>query len=77
MSAVEVRVVSEDGEDASVGELLCRSPAIMNGYHKDDALTAETVVDGWLRTGDIVRIDAELRTSSSSTGRRTSSRAAG
>lgn len=59
MSAVEVRVVNEDGEEASVGELLCRGPAIMNGYHKDDALTAETVVDGWLHTGDIVRIDAD------------------
>ncbi len=58
MSAVEVRVVDENGEEAPVGELLCRSPGIMTGYHKDDALTAETVVDGWLRTGDIVRMDS-------------------
>jgi acyl-CoA synthetase (AMP-forming)/AMP-acid ligase II len=59
MAAVEVRVVGEDGEPAEVGELLCGGPAIMNGYHKDPELTRSTIVDGWLRTGDIVRIDED------------------
>ena len=59
MAAVEVKVVDENGDPAEVGELLCRGPAIMSGYHKDPELTASTIVDGWLRTGDIVRIDED------------------
>lgn len=59
MAAVEVRVVDEDGLPAEVGELECRSPAIMYGYHKDESATRQVIVDGWLRTGDIVRRDAD------------------
>jgi crotonobetaine/carnitine-CoA ligase len=36
------------------GELELRNPAIMLGYHEMPAETAEVVVDGWLRTGDLV-----------------------
>ena len=57
MAAVEVRVVDENGRDTEVGELICRSPAIMDGYYKAPDLTAEVIRDGWLYTGDIVRID--------------------
>lgn len=59
MAAVEVRVVDENGDPAEVGELTCRSPAIMDGYYKAPDLTAEVVRDGWLHTGDIVRIDGD------------------
>ena len=59
MAAVEVKVVDEDGQPAEVGELLCSGPAIMDGYHKDPDLTRSTIVDGWLHTGDIVRIDED------------------
>jgi acyl-CoA synthetase (AMP-forming)/AMP-acid ligase II len=54
---VEVRVVNEDGDDRELGELICRSPGVMVGYHKDGELTARVTRDGWLHTGDIVRID--------------------
>lgn len=54
---VEVRVVDEDDAPAEVGELICRSPAVMEGYHGRPDLTAAATRDGWLRTGDIVRID--------------------
>jgi acyl-CoA synthetase (AMP-forming)/AMP-acid ligase II len=57
---LEVRVVGEDGEASEVGELLCRSPAVMAGYHNDQARTEERIHQGWLRTGDIVRVDADL-----------------
>ncbi|MBP39827.1 MAG: acyl--CoA ligase [Chloroflexi bacterium] len=60
MQAVEIRVVDEDGRDSEIGELLCRSPAIMAGYHRQPDLTAEVVVNGWLHTGDIVRVDEDL-----------------
>lgn len=56
---LEVRVVDADGNDAEVGELLCRTPSVMLGYHKDPERTAEVVRDGWVHTGDIVRVDDE------------------
>ena len=39
------------------GELLLRSPYVMEQYHQRPEATAETLVDGWLRTGDIARTD--------------------
>lgn len=56
---VEVRVVDEEDRPAEVGELICRSPAVMEGYHGRPDLTAAGTRGGWLRTGDIVRIDED------------------
>lgn len=39
------------------GELWLRSPTQMTGYWRDAAATAETLVDGWLRTGDLAHLD--------------------
>jgi acyl-CoA synthetase (AMP-forming)/AMP-acid ligase II len=55
------RVVDpESGRDASPGEpgeLWLRGPHVMDGYHRDSAATDATITpDGWLRTGDLVRI---------------------
>ncbi len=44
---------------AADGELLVRGPQVMQGYYRDAAGTAETFSDGWLKTGDIARIDAD------------------
>jgi acyl-CoA synthetase (AMP-forming)/AMP-acid ligase II len=56
---LETRVVDEDGNDAELGELICRSPSVMLGYHREPERTAAVLRDGWLRTGDIVRVDGE------------------
>ncbi|MGH9211103.1 MAG: class I adenylate-forming enzyme family protein [Acidimicrobiales bacterium] len=43
--------------DNEVGELWLRSPTQMSGYWRDPEATAATLVDGWLRTGDLARLD--------------------
>ena len=41
------------------GEILAKGPSIMKGYFKDDEMTKETVINGWLYTGDVGFIDED------------------
>ena len=54
---LEIRLVGADGTVGDEGEAWCRSPSVMVGYYKDPERTEATLVDGWLRTGDIMRRD--------------------
>lgn len=57
---VEASIRDENGElvpDGEIGELWIRSECVMSGYWNDPETTAKTLVDGWLRTGDLARID--------------------
>jgi long-chain acyl-CoA synthetase len=59
---VDVRVVDFDGRDVSageVGEIIARGPNIMLGYWKREEDTANTIIDGWLHTGDLATIDED------------------
>jgi acyl-CoA synthetase (AMP-forming)/AMP-acid ligase II len=42
-----------------VGEIIIKGPTLMSGYWNRPDLTAETIRDGWLYTGDLARMDEE------------------
>lgn len=57
---VDIRLVTEDGEEANVGEIgeiQVRAPFVMAGYYRAEELNAEMMTDGWLRTRDMARLD--------------------
>ncbi|MCS7011234.1 MAG: AMP-binding protein, partial [Anaerolineales bacterium] len=61
---VEAKIVSlEDGKTempiGEAGELIIRSPQVMQGYHNRPEETAIALRNGWLYTGDIARMDAD------------------
>ena len=55
LPGVELRIVAPDAD--GVGEVAVRSKTVMSHYLDDPDMTAETLVDGWLMTGDLGRLD--------------------
>jgi long-chain acyl-CoA synthetase len=55
LPGMEVRITNP-GDDG-IGEVTVRSRTVMSQYLDDPELTAETIVDGWLMTGDLGRVD--------------------
>ncbi len=60
--STEIRIVDQDNldndvEDGEVGELLVRGPQVFKGYWENPEETATAFHDGWLRTGDLVRVE--------------------
>ncbi len=60
---VDLKIVAEDGVTelpvGEVGELWARGPMIVKGYWNKPEATATTFIDGWVRTGDLARLDEE------------------
>jgi long-chain acyl-CoA synthetase len=56
---VELNDGRTDLPTGETGELMVRGPQVMTGYWDKPDATAETLVDGWLHTGDIAQMDAE------------------
>src|SRR6202167_2197710 len=57
-----MRIVSDDGRDRGVvetGDLWVRGPNVVKGYWRKPDATKQTFVDGWLRSGDIGKLDEE------------------
>jgi acyl-CoA synthetase (AMP-forming)/AMP-acid ligase II len=61
--SVEIKVISTDGsgkllEIEEAGEVLIRSPSLMNGYLNNEAATKEALdAEGWFHTGDVGKLD--------------------
>jgi fatty-acyl-CoA synthase len=60
-----IRIVADDGHeltDGSTGEIVLAGPSVMQGYYRDDEMTAGAIRDGWLYTGDLgyLAADGEL-----------------
>jgi long-chain acyl-CoA synthetase len=55
LPGIEVRIANPDAE--GIGEVTVRGKTVMLGYLNDPQMTAETIIDGWLMTGDMGRFD--------------------
>jgi long-chain acyl-CoA synthetase len=59
----ELKIMSPDGSEElsanAVGELWAKGPMVVKGYWNKPEATTETFQDGWVRTGDLARIDED------------------
>ena len=58
----DVRIADDEGREVAIGdsgELWVRGPQVFAGYWAEPDATAEVLIDGWYRTGDIVRMDED------------------
>lgn len=62
LPSCEIRIVDDALEDIAnggVGEVLLRCPGLMTCYYKNSQATTEAIVGGWMRSGDLGKIDAD------------------
>jgi long-chain acyl-CoA synthetase len=59
---IDMKLVDDDGNDVpqgEVGEILIRGPVVMKGYWQREDATRDTLLEGWLKTGDMGTVDAD------------------
>ena len=59
LGSVGKPIPGTEAKVAEDGELLLRGPNIFKGYYKNDEATGDTLVNGWLHTGDLGKIDED------------------
>jgi long-chain acyl-CoA synthetase len=57
LPGIDVRIDSPDS--SGIGEVIAKGPNVMAGYFENADATAQTIVNGWLHTGDLGKIDEE------------------
>jgi long-chain acyl-CoA synthetase len=57
LPGVEVKILEPD--ESGVGEIIARGANVMVGYYNNDAATKQTLIERWLRTGDLGRLDED------------------
>ena len=58
----EYKIVDDELKEVSKGqpgELMVKGPGVMREYYKNPEATKDTIIDGWLRTGDMARVDED------------------
>jgi len=59
---VEIKIVNDDLEEVPLGEageVIVKGDNVMQGYYKREDATSETIINGWLLTGDIGKLDED------------------
>ncbi|MBK9255213.1 MAG: AMP-binding protein [Saprospiraceae bacterium] len=62
VSSTDIRIVDDEGtivDIGQIGEIHAKGPQMMKGYYNQPSETAKTLVDGWLHTGDIGKMDED------------------
>ena len=62
IQGVDMRVVDDEGAElpvGQIGEIVIRGDNVMKGYWRNPGATAETITGGWLKTGDLARVDGD------------------
>jgi steroid-24-oyl-CoA synthetase len=58
----ELKIVGDQGQTlgpGEIGEIWYRGPIVVRGYWNNEKATAETFIDGWVKTGDLAKLDEE------------------